>query len=169
MMVKPGEKIPTDGLIIKGESAVDESIATGESLPIHKSKGDNAIGATINLDGSIEVEATKIGKDTFISQMAKLVEEAQTTKIPIQAFADQVTAIFVPIVIGFGNGNFYGLENVSRVYAKRYGCVCEYFPLGKSGRIPRNYGYIFRRSGFGYCLPLCPGARHTHRPYGRER
>lgn len=106
MMVKPGEKIPTDGLIIKGESAVDESIATGESLPIHKSEGDNVIGATINLDGSIEVEATKIGKDTFISQMAKLVEEAQTTKIPIQAFADQVTAIFVPIVLGLAMVTF---------------------------------------------------------------
>jgi Cu+-exporting ATPase len=106
MMVKPGEKIPTDGLIIKGESAVDESIATGESLPIHKSEGDNVIGATINLDGSIEVEATKIGKDTFIAQMAKLVEEAQTTKIPIQAFADQVTAIFVPIVLGLAMVTF---------------------------------------------------------------
>lgn len=106
MMVKPGEKIPTDGLIIKGESAVDESIATGESLPVHKSQGDNVIGATINLDGSIEVEATKIGKDTFISQMAKLVEEAQTTKIPIQAFADRVTAIFVPIVLGLAAVTF---------------------------------------------------------------
>ena len=106
MMVKPGEKIPTDGLIIKGESTVDESIATGESLPIHKSEGDNVIGATINLDGSIEVEATKIGKDTFIAQMAKLVEEAQTTKIPIQTFADQVTAIFVPIVLGLATVTF---------------------------------------------------------------
>ena len=106
MMVKPGEKIPTDGLIIKGESAVDESIATGESLPVHKLQGDNVIGATINLDGSIEVEATKIGKDTFISQMAKLVEEAQTTKIPIQAFADRVTAIFVPIVLGLATVTF---------------------------------------------------------------
>jgi len=106
MMVKPGEKIPTDGLIIKGESAVDESIATGESLPVHKLEGDNVIGATINLDGSIEVEATKIGKDTFISQMAKLVEEAQTTKIPIQAFADRVTAIFVPIVLGLATVTF---------------------------------------------------------------
>ena len=106
MMVKPGEKIPTDGLIIKGESTVDESIATGESLPVHKSEGDNVIGATINLDGSIEVEAIKIGKDTFISQMATLVEEAQTTKIPIQAFADQVTAIFVPIVLGLATVTF---------------------------------------------------------------
>ena len=106
MMVKPGEKIPTDGLIIKGESTVDESIATGESLPVHKSEGDNVIGATINLDGSIEVEAIKIGKDTFISQMATLVEEAQTTKIPIQAFADQVTAIFVPFVLGLATVTF---------------------------------------------------------------
>jgi len=107
MMVKPGEKIPTDGLIIKGESAVDESIATGESLPVNKSEGDNVIGATINLDGSIRVEATKIGKDTFVAQMAKLVEEAQTTKIPIQAFADQVTAIFVPIVLGLATVTFF--------------------------------------------------------------
>ena len=99
MVVKPGEKIPTDGLIVKGESAVDESIATGESLPVHKGEGDRVIGATINIDGSIQVKATKIGKDTFISQMAKLVEEAQTTKIPIQEFADSVTAVFVPIVL----------------------------------------------------------------------
>ena len=106
MMVKPGEKIPTDGLIIKGESAVDESIATGESLPVNKSEGDNVIGATINLDGSIRVEATKIGKDTFVAQMTKLVEEAQTTKIPIQAFADKVTAIFVPIVLGLATVTF---------------------------------------------------------------
>ena len=99
MIVRAGEKIPTDGIIMKGEGAVDESIATGESIPTNKTVGDRVIGATINIDGSFKVEAKKIGKDTFVSQMAKLVEEAQTTKVPIQAFADRVTAIFVPTVL----------------------------------------------------------------------
>lgn len=100
MIVRPGEKIPTDGVIINGKCSIDESIATGEAAPVNKSEGDRVIGATINIDGSLEVKATKIGKDTFVAQMAKLVEEAQTTKIPIQAFADRVTAVFVPIVLG---------------------------------------------------------------------
>ena len=99
MIVRAGEKIPTDGIIIEGEGSVDESIATGESMPTNKTVGDRTIGATINIDGSFKVEAKKIGKDTFVAQMAKLVEEAQTTKVPIQAFADRVTAIFVPTVL----------------------------------------------------------------------
>ncbi len=99
MVVRPGEKIPTDGIVIKGESAVDESMVSGESLPVEKNKGDKVIGATINQDGILYVKATKIGKDTFLSQIIKLVEEAQGTKVPIQAFADKVTSYFVPIVI----------------------------------------------------------------------
>ncbi|MEA1882809.1 MAG: heavy metal translocating P-type ATPase [Candidatus Marinimicrobia bacterium] len=100
LIVRAGEKIPTDGIIIDGNSAVDESIATGESIPVNKIEGDKVIGATINIDGSLKVKATKIGRDTFVAQMAKLVAEAQTTKVPIQAFADRVTAIFVPIILG---------------------------------------------------------------------
>lgn len=99
MIVRAGEKIPTDGIIIAGEGTVDESVATGESIPTNKTVGERVIGATINIDGSLKVEAEKIGKDTFILQMAKLVEEAQTTRVPIQAFADRVTAVFVPIVL----------------------------------------------------------------------
>ncbi|HUT15058.1 MAG TPA: heavy metal translocating P-type ATPase, partial [Anaerolineae bacterium] len=99
MVVRPGEKIPTDGVVIKGESAVDESMATGESMPVNKRPGDEAIGATINQEGLLHVRATRIGKDTFLAQVIKLVEEAQGTKVPIQAFADRVTAVFVPIVI----------------------------------------------------------------------
>ena len=99
MIVRAGEKIPTDGIITEGNGAVDESIATGESSPGNKTVGDKVIGATINIDGSLKVEARKIGKDTFVAQMAKLVEEAQTTKVPIQEFADRVTAIFVPIIL----------------------------------------------------------------------
>jgi len=87
MVVKPGEKIPTDGVVLKGGSSVDESIATGESLPVDKVIGSKVIGATINQDGILYIKATKIGKDTFLSNIIKLVREAQGTKIPIQAFA----------------------------------------------------------------------------------
>jgi Cu+-exporting ATPase len=99
MIVRPGEKIPTDGIVIEGESAVDESMATGESMPVNKRAGDEAIGATINQEGLLKVEATRVGKDTFLAQVVKLVEEAQGSKVPIQEFADRVTGIFVPVVI----------------------------------------------------------------------
>jgi len=99
MVIRPGEKIPTDGVVVEGESAVDESMATGESMPVTRRPGDAVIGATVNQEGLLKVEATRIGKDTFLAQVIKLVEEAQGTKVPIQAFADKVTAVFVPIVI----------------------------------------------------------------------
>ncbi|MFO8035221.1 MAG: heavy metal translocating P-type ATPase [Anaerolineales bacterium] len=100
MVVRPGEKIPTDGLILSGQSALDESMATGESMPVNKEPGDEVIGATINQAGLLKVEATKVGQDTFLSQVIKLVEEAQGSKVPIQEFADKVTGIFVPVVMG---------------------------------------------------------------------
>jgi Cu+-exporting ATPase len=100
MLVRPGEKIPTDGVITDGRSAVDESMATGESMPVNKRPGDEAIGATVNQEGLLKIEATKVGKDTFLSQVIKLVEECQGSKVPIQEFADRVTGIFVPVVIG---------------------------------------------------------------------
>jgi Cu+-exporting ATPase len=99
MVVRPGEKIPTDGRIVEGETSVDESMATGESLPVEKKPGDEVIGATVNGNGLIKVEATRVGKDTFLSQVIKLVEQAQGSKIPIQAFADKITAKFVPVVL----------------------------------------------------------------------
>ena len=99
MIVKPGEKIPTDGLVVKGESAVDESMVTGESLPTEKRRGSNVIGATINQDGILYVKATKVGKDTFLAHIIKLVEEAQGTKVPIQKLADKITSIFVPAIL----------------------------------------------------------------------
>ncbi|MBN1685313.1 MAG: copper-translocating P-type ATPase, partial [Spirochaetales bacterium] len=99
MIVRPGEKIPTDGIVMDGESSVDESIATGESMPVEKTAGDQVIGATINRNGLLKIRATKVGKETFLSQVIRLVEEAQGSKIPIQAFADRVTAVFVPVVI----------------------------------------------------------------------
>jgi Cu+-exporting ATPase len=100
MVVRPGEKVPTDGVVVEGESAVDESMATGESMPVNRGPGDEVIGATLNQDGLLKVRATRVGKDTFLSQVVRMVEEAQGTKVPIQAFADRVTSVFVPIVVG---------------------------------------------------------------------
>src|SRR6056297_444154 len=99
MVVKPGEKIPTDGKIIEGSTLIDESMATGESMPVERSIGDEVIGATVNQNGLIKVKALKVGKDTFLSQVIKMVEEAQGTKVPIQEFADRITSIFVPTVL----------------------------------------------------------------------
>jgi Cu+-exporting ATPase len=100
MVVRPGEKIPTDGVIVEGESAIDESMATGESMPVNKKMGDEVIGATINRQGLLKIKATKIGKDTFLSQVIKMVEECQGSKVPIQEFADRITGYMVPGVLG---------------------------------------------------------------------
>jgi Cu+-exporting ATPase len=99
MVIRPGEKIPTDGVVVEGESAVDESMATGESMPVTKRPGDEVIGATVNQDGLLHVRASHIGKDTFLAQVVRMVEQAQGTKVPIQAFADRVTSVFVPVVL----------------------------------------------------------------------
>ncbi len=99
MVVRPGEKIPTDGVVASGESAIDESMATGESMPVNKQEGDEVIGATVNQEGLLRIRATKVGKDTFLAQVIKLVEEAQGSKVPIQALADRVTGFFVPAVM----------------------------------------------------------------------
>ncbi len=108
IIVKPGEKIPTDGVVSKGESSVDESMVTGESLPVDKLKGSPVIGATINQDGILYVRATKIGADTFLAHIIDLVEEAQGTKVPIQKLADKITSIFVPAVLILSVLTFFG-------------------------------------------------------------
>jgi Cu+-exporting ATPase len=99
VIVRPGEKIPVDGVVVEGRSAVDESMLTGESLPVEKKPGDPLIGATINKLGMIKFEATKVGRETALAQIVRLVEEAQGSKAPLQKLADQVSAIFVPAVI----------------------------------------------------------------------
>ena len=106
MVVRPGEKIPTDGEVVGGESSVDESMATGESMPVEKRVGDEVIGATMNTTGMLRVKATRIGKDTFLSQVIRIVQEAQGSKVPIQEFADRVTSVFVPIVLAVATGTF---------------------------------------------------------------
>ncbi|MEO0969174.1 MAG: heavy metal translocating P-type ATPase, partial [Cyanobacteria bacterium J06639_18] len=99
VVVRPGEKIPVDGEVIEGNSTVDEAMVTGESLPVKKQPGDEVIGATINKTGSFKFKATRIGKDTVLAQIVRLVQEAQGSKAPIQRIADRVTAWFVPAVI----------------------------------------------------------------------
>ena len=100
VVVRPGEKIPVDGIVREGVSAVDESMLTGESLPVEKRPGDGVIGATLNKTGTFRFEATKIGKETVLAQIIRLVEEAQGSKAPIQRLADRVAGVFVPTVIG---------------------------------------------------------------------
>ena len=99
VIVRPGEKIPVDGVIIKGNSSVDESMITGESIPVEKNIGDKIIGGTINKHGSFEIKVTSVGSDTVLFRIIKLIEDAQSSKAPIQSFADKISSIFVPIVI----------------------------------------------------------------------
>jgi Cu+-exporting ATPase len=106
MVIRPGDKIPTDGVIIHGKGLLDESMATGESMPVTRKKGDEVIGATINKQGLLKVEVTKVGKDTFLSQVIKMMEECQGSKVPIQEFADRITGYFVPAIILITIGTF---------------------------------------------------------------
>ncbi len=100
LLVKPGEKIPVDGEVVEGTTAVDESMLTGESLPVDKKQGDVLYGSTINKNGFVKMSATKVGRDTALAQIIKVVEDAQGSKAPIQRLADQISGIFVPIVVG---------------------------------------------------------------------
>jgi Cu+-exporting ATPase len=121
MIVKPGEKIPTDGVVVKGGSFVDESMVTGESIPVDKVVKSLVIGATLNQDGVLYVKATKIGSDTFLAHIIELVEEAQGTKVPIQAFADKITNVFVPTILGISVFAFLGWLLVSQDLSRSLG------------------------------------------------
>lgn len=112
ILVRPGEKIPVDGEILEGRSTIDEAMVTGESLPVTKQAGDEVIGATLNKTGSFKFRATRVGKDTFLAQIVKLVQQAQGSKAPIQRLADQVTGWFVPAVIAIAIATFIVWYNV---------------------------------------------------------
>ncbi len=108
VLVRPGERIPVDGLVIEGQSSVDESMLTGESMPVNKEAGSEVIGATVNKQGRLVVEATRVGAQTALAQVIRLVEQAQGSKAPIQRVADQVSAVFVPAVLGLALLSFLG-------------------------------------------------------------
>ncbi|MBI5653242.1 MAG: heavy metal translocating P-type ATPase [Chloroflexi bacterium] len=114
LIVRPGEKIPVDGIISEGRSTLDESMLTGESMPVSKGPGDEIIGATINKDGLIRFEATKVGKHTTLAQIVRLVQEAQAGKAPIQKLADRISAYFVPAVIAIALITFLGWLVIAR-------------------------------------------------------
>lgn len=106
MVIRPGEKVPTDGIIFEGSGLLDESMATGESMPVKRQLNENVIGATILKNGLLKVKVTKVGSDTFLSQVIKLVEECQGSKVPIQEFADRITGYFVPAILLITFGTF---------------------------------------------------------------
>jgi P-type Cu+ transporter len=123
MLVKPGEKIPTDGEVIAGISSVDESMATGESMPVTCQAGDKVIGATLNQEGMLQVKATKIGQDTFLAQVIKLVEECQGSRIPIQELADKITGYFVPVIFSIALGTFLTWLVIANISTAVYSAV----------------------------------------------
>lgn len=114
IVVRPGERVPVDGIIVEGNSSLDESMITGESIPTDKTIGDEVIGATINKFGAFKFEATKIGKDTVLSQIIKLVEDAQGSKAPVQRLADQISGVFVPIVVIIALVTFLGFYFIGK-------------------------------------------------------
>ena len=161
LIVRPGEKIAVDGVVLDGRSSVDESMLTGESLPVDKRAGDEVIGATINTSGMLTIQATKVGADSALAQIIRLVEEAQGSKAPIQALADRVSGIFVPVVIGIALLTFlfwffvakagFTLAMVNMVAVLVIACPCALglatptAIMAGTGRAAQN-GILFRSS-----------------------
>jgi P-type Cu+ transporter len=108
VIVRPGEKVPVDGIVVSGRSSVDESMVTGESIPVEKGEGDSVIGATVNTTGSFQFRATRVGKETALAQIIRLVQQAQGSRAPVQRLVDQVAAVFVPVVIAIALLTFLG-------------------------------------------------------------
>lgn len=106
VIIRPGERIPVDGVIIEGRCAVDESLLTGESLPVDKAEGDELLGGTLNRSGSVKLAATRLGKDSVLQQIIDLVQRAQSSKAPVQRLADKIAAVFVPVMIALAAGVF---------------------------------------------------------------
>ena len=149
LLVRPGERIPVDATVSEGQSSVDESMLSGESMPVSKQAGDEVIAGAINQRGRLVIEAQRIGADTVLGQIIRLVEQAQASKAPIQAVADRVSAYFVPMVIVLA--------------------LCDLFRLAAAGR----RGLLARRAQHdrraGDRLPLRAGFGHADRHHGRQR
>ena len=150
VVVRPGEKIPVDGIVKEGYSSVDESMVTGESLPVEKKSGDSVIGATINKTGTFKFEATKVGKDTVLSQIVRLVQEAQGSKPPIARMVDVIASYFVPVVISIAIITF----------------IVWYF-FGPHPAL--TYAFLNFRCRAHHRMPLRPGIGNSHLHHGGNR
>jgi len=133
MIVRPGERIPTDGVVVDGASAVDESLATGEPIPVDRGPGDRVIGSTINAHGVLKVRATGVGEDTFLAGVVRMVQEAQGSKVPIQEFADRVTAVFVPVVLGIAAATLVAWLLVPGPFRAIAGYAAQFIPWVQPG------------------------------------
>ena len=156
VIVKPGGRIPVDGQITQGHSSVDESMITGESMPVDKTIGDQVIGGTINTTGLIKFKTTQIGKDTTLAQIIKMVEDAQATKAPIQNIADKISSIFVPVVILLAILTF----------------ITWFFFIPSAGDAETSQftrSLINTVAVLGYCLSLRNGIGYTYSSDGRNR
>ena len=147
--VRPGEKIAVDGTVLEGETSIDESMVTGESIPVDKSVGDAVIGSTINNSGTIIFRAEKVGSETMLAQIVDFVKKAQTSRAPIQDLTDKISGIFVPAVVIFRTSYFLDL-------------VC--FPRRKLCDVTS-----LRSCCFDYCLPLCTRTCDTDSTHGWNR
>jgi Cu+-exporting ATPase len=152
ILIKPGEKIPVDGTVIKGYSAIDESMITGESIPVDKQLGDEIIGATINKTGLMHIEATKVGKDTMLSRIIKLVEDAQASKAPIQRFADIISGYFVPAVVIIAVFTFLGW-----MFLFTTNLLDPTIPLQRTGRDPFLFSFLLMISVLVIACPCALG------------
>jgi len=142
MVVRPGEKIPTDGVVVSGSSLVDESMATGEPVPVEKNENDEVIGATVNKHGMLRVRVTKVGKDTFLSQVIKMVEECQGSKVPIQEFADRVTGYFVPVILGLTALTFVSFNLFPEFHQSILAWGAEFLPWVNPDLTPLTLSFV---------------------------
>ena len=149
LRVRPGEKAPVDGIVIEGASSVDESMITGESIPVEKTEGARITGATVNGRGSFVMRAERVGRDTLLSQIVRLVSEAQRTRAPIQRLADVVASYFVPAVVLVAVAYLCGMGHLG-TGAAAGACICEC------------------RGGADYCLPVRSGTCHADVHHGRH-
>jgi P-type Cu+ transporter len=169
MVVRPGEKIPTDGVVVEGESAVDESMATGESMPVNKKTDDTVIGATINQQGLLRVRATKVGRDTFLSQVIRMVEECQGSKVPgsgVRRQGDQLHGACSAGNIAAHRHQLAGLPRLLHADHHLGGCLST---LDKPRTGAGDAGHLCQHRRSGHKLSLCIGAGHAHGPDGGHR
>ncbi|MFP4177252.1 MAG: heavy metal translocating P-type ATPase [Acholeplasmataceae bacterium] len=142
MMIRPGERIPSDGTVVSGRSLIDESLATGESMPVEKTVGDEVIGTTINYEGSLEVRVTRTGQDTFLAKVVELVESCQGSRVPIQAFADRITGYFVPVIMILSVLTFFSFLIFSGFHTRILTAMEDYLPWIDSTQAPLRLAFI---------------------------